>query len=341
MHLIQVINVGQIVGGTAACAWSVTRALPDVQHSLVSLSPISRETQTAFAPVPIRSLAGGNLSQFEAALCEQVRQIRDAGEQPQLLLHNTHARWQLARWPCPTLVYAHSHTSLVKAHQLVVCSHWLKKQARLAGTVLWQGVPDPHDIPPPVGSPITPPAGAFRVGRLCTPTVKKFPAELIPLYAHWAKQFPQIWWEFVGCPTLRQPALKEACRGHISFHPAGWSARHWLCEWDAWLYTQPAIHESFGRVLAEAMLAGTFPICDAQGGFCEQFPPLNDFPATARILRQRGQCHSPADFSDDLDWMITQPTPCRSLRQALQSHARQHFSLPAFATRLKNLLPPS
>ena len=49
MHLLQVCNVGNICGGTAACAWTIQRALPDFQHSVLFLSPPTAETRLAFA----------------------------------------------------------------------------------------------------------------------------------------------------------------------------------------------------------------------------------------------------------------------------------------------------
>ena len=49
MRLLQVCNVGRIVGGTAACAWSITRAFPDLEHHVAFLSSITDETQRGFA----------------------------------------------------------------------------------------------------------------------------------------------------------------------------------------------------------------------------------------------------------------------------------------------------
>lgn len=342
MHLIQVINVGQIVGGTAACAWSVTRALPAWHHSVLVLNPITPATHAAFAPIPLTSLAGSDLAGFEACLHRHVREARQQGHEPLVLLHNTAARWQLRKWPCPAIVYAHSAGSLVAADRTVACSHWLAHTRGSNFPVMWQGVPDPHDActhdPPPARNSPTEPPPEFRVGRLCTPALHKFPEELIALYSHWSREFPQVRWEFVGCPASRQPALLQACEGRAIFHPAGWQARRLLCEWDAWLYTHPRLTESFGRVLAEAMLAGTCPLVDARGGFLEQFPPASEAAShSPSEARPRGLCTTPADFSTHLAWAIAQPTERRKWTTHLQTHAQKHFSLTAFRQRLLTL----
>src|SRR4029079_18474394 len=49
LRLLQACNVGQIVGGTTACAWTITRALPEFEHVVAFLTEISPETRAAFA----------------------------------------------------------------------------------------------------------------------------------------------------------------------------------------------------------------------------------------------------------------------------------------------------
>jgi glycosyltransferase involved in cell wall biosynthesis len=67
-----------------------------------------------------------------------------------------------------------------------------------------------------------------------------------------------------------QSELLEACRGRARFFTAGWAARSRLWTWDALLYHNPDVTESFGRTVAESMRAGCIPIVDRCGGFVEQ-----------------------------------------------------------------------
>lgn len=53
LRILQVCNVGQITGGTAACAWTITRALPWAQHTVAFLSPVSGDTREAFRPAQL------------------------------------------------------------------------------------------------------------------------------------------------------------------------------------------------------------------------------------------------------------------------------------------------
>ena len=100
-------------------------------------------------------------------------------------------------------------------------------------------------------------------------------------------------WEFVGCLQPLRRRLEEACQGNAEFFPASWLARSRLWQWNALLYHNPALTESFGRTVAEAMRAGCIPIVDGRGGFSEQIadgcgylcPEANDFAnAVEQIL---------------------------------------------------------
>ncbi len=80
LHLLQICNVGNIVGGTAACAWTITRSLPHWQHSVAFLSPPTAETTRHFAPT--RTFHWKHIG------AEQIRQLA-----PDLIiLHNTSRR---------------------------------------------------------------------------------------------------------------------------------------------------------------------------------------------------------------------------------------------------------
>jgi glycosyltransferase involved in cell wall biosynthesis len=315
MHLLQVCNVGQIVGGTAACAWTVTRALPDLQHTVLFLSRPTEETRQTFVPAAVL-----HASRVERDLLRRI-------DPDLVLLHNTAE----TRWPgpieVPVIQYAHSVTSHAPADRTVACSKWLQneltRRGRAVDGVLYQAVP----IPP------LPSSGERRalrtdliIGRICTPTARKWPPELLPFYESLATRFRDVTWEFVGAPPDLEQPLRHACQNRFTFHPAAWSARRHLHRWDALLYHHPSLTESFGRTVAESLRAGCIPIVDRRGGFCEQFTPEagflcesdDDFAAALQAIQspeqrwiQSAQCREEGDQrwslerfrSDLLTWM--------------------------------------
>lgn len=325
-RLVQVINVGDVMGGTAACAWSVVRALPEMRHHVLCRSPVTALTTREFAPVVVDSVRDGEVRRRLVEL------------KPDLILfHNTPPLnggvIAGTRWPAPSIQYAHSLTRLGPADVRVACSRWLARQfaerepSRPLMDVLWQGVPGP-------GGPEGDPRAERRslgsqslvVGRLCTPKPHKFPETILPFYAALAKRCPFAEWEFVGVPPEREPALKEACGGRAAFHAANWQARDRLLDWDVCLYHHPGLTESFGRVTAESMLAGCIPLVDARGGFLEQ---LDQFPFLV--------CKTLDEFARQLQALAALPTVRRALLQKeLQRTATDRFSLPAFGQRLRS-----
>ncbi len=262
-RLLQVCNVGQICGGTAACAWTVTRALPGFSHVVAFLSPIAPETRAAFQP--------HQLLRWQMVTPEQIRALRP----DMVLLHNTPESRVAGRSPVPTLLYLHSQIRPAAADAVVCCSQWLaRKLGRSAAEVLWQGVPSPRRSSGPSADDgevcRTAVHGTLTVGRICTPQPHKWPASVVPFYRDLSTRYPQIRWDFVGCPERLQTELARACGGRTRFWTAGWHRRELLATWDALVYHQPHLPESFGRTVAEAMRAGCVPIVDRLGGFCEQ-----------------------------------------------------------------------
>ncbi len=262
MRLLQVCNVGNIVGGTAACAWSTTRALPDWEHVVWFRGRPTAETHEAFRGCRIEQ--GSVLS--ESKLRELAADI--------VLLHNTPA--QAVPWGegCPgqtggVLHYRHSAGGVAAgADARLVCSRFLQQQLGVQDAlVLNQGVPCPAYVSGPDVRGIM---DRLRVGRLCTPTGRKWPTSLLDFYGKLAERHPEVDWEFVGCPASLQSRLEECLRGRVCFFPAGWGARSRMHGWHALLYSQPEYPESFGRVCAEAMRCGCVPIVDRLGGFVEQ-----------------------------------------------------------------------
>lgn len=311
-RLVQVCNVGQICGGTAACAWTVTRALPGFVHDIVFLGPIAAETQTAFAPWTCHP--------WPRVTPELLRTLRPDA----VLLHNTAAARVTGRLNVPTVAYVHSQTRVAVADITVYCSRWLTDRcgASRAG-VLWQGVPC---APPAAVSCPGRPGCSLVIGRLCSPQARKWPAEQLGFYERLAARFPDVWWEFVGCPTELQARLKTACRGRTTFWNASWERRSLLTTWDVLLYHQPALPESFGRTVAEGMRVGCVPVVDRQGGFVEQLE------AGGGLL-----CASPAEFATAID-RLHEADELRRLAEQARGIANAHWSLEVFAKRLLGVL---
>jgi glycosyltransferase involved in cell wall biosynthesis len=314
MRLLQVCNVGRIVGGTAACAWTVTRALPALEHYVRFLSPPDRETLSVFA--------GCDVSHDGELSAEEVARVR-----PDIvLLHNISCARVVGSWTAPTVQYLHSAIAVPsKADATVCCSRWLAERIGLPRScVLWQAVPT---CAPAEGSgvPTRRDAGGkvrLTVGRLCTPQPRKWPQSLIPFYRRLSEESPHVDWEFVGCPGGMESALGAACRGRAVFHPAGWSRRSLLSRWDVLLYSNPGLPESFGRVVAEAMRAGCVPVVDRRGGFIEQIPNGAGF-----------LCQGARDFVEALR-RLSDGTIRRRMSDAAVRHADERFSLARFAREL-------
>ena len=311
MHLLQVCNVGQIVGGTAACAWSVTRALPQLTHSVACLSRVDAVTHQAFEP--------HHVLHWSHCTSERIQQVA-----PDLVILHNIAAHQASLWDgALTIQYVHSAGRRIPADHTVYCSRWLAEQCRAkAPAVLWQGVPLP--IAPVHARPRT--QGRLRIGRICTPTVRKWPDLLPAFYSQLSAQHSHVDWEFVGCPMTMQSMLRSACDGRATFHPAGWQARSHVWHWDALLYHHPTLTESFGRTVAEAARAGCIPIVDDRGGLSEQ----------CQVLSGRG-CRTSSDFGNAIT-DLSDPEFRQRLSETIQWKANEHFSLASFGARLRSLI---
>ncbi len=306
-RLFQVCNVGRIVGGTAACAWTVARALPGFEHHVLFLTPPDEETLTAFASCEV--------SHRFTLTTQDVERI-----QPDvILLHNTASSRLYGRLPAPTLLYLHSAISEpARADAAACCSHWLAERIGLPREqVLWQAAPR-------VGRKrdAAERSGRLVVGRICTPQARKWPPDVVPFYAALAGRVPNIRWEFVGCPETMQGPLSKACQQQAVFHPAGWRQRSLLAGWDVLLYSNRSLPESFGRTVAEAMRAGCVPVVDRLGGFVEQVPE---------------ECGCLCDGVDEFVEALTRLSDRSDLRLISERgvhHADELFSLERFARDL-------
>ena len=117
MKLLQICNVGNICGGTAACAWTIQRALPGWSHQVWFRSRPTSETAAAFSGATICHVPQIN-----------TRVIHESGADV-ALLHN------IGPFPdeingspeFPSLVIQYHHSQGVRqtADLHVACSQWL------------------------------------------------------------------------------------------------------------------------------------------------------------------------------------------------------------------------
>lgn len=316
MHLLQVCNVGEICGGTAACAWTITRALPDWKHSVLFLSKVSEATRQAFSHCDI----------FEGA--SLTKPVKCDVSPDLVLLHNTAPdRMHLPDDACSVL-YAHSVANHQVADIKVACSQHLaaalESRSGAPCDVLYQPVPIP---PYPFDRTKRTLSDRLVIGRICTPTQRKWPHELLDFYSHLANSCPQVDWEFVGAPPAMQKDLASACQQNAHFWPAGFTARSHLWNWHALLYHHPTLTETFGRTVAESMRAGCVPIVDARGGFLEQITSgENGF-----------LCASSEDFGNAIQ-SLSEPGSWRAVSSQAKFLADQRFSLSQFRDTFEQLL---
>lgn len=257
LTVLQVCNVGQIVGGTAACAWTVTRSLPECRHHVIFLSAISDETRQVFS--------GCEIERWTCVDSSQIDRIN-----PDLVILHNISSGRISGTPAAvTIQYLHSRISPAPADLTLYCTSWL---ANCYGAderaVCLQAVPRPKKLTKSDERRAL--RTDFVIGRICTPQSRKWPEETVGFYHRLAERFPGVQWEFVGCPRSMQSDMREACRGQGTFLQAAWDVRSRLWEWDALLYHHPTLTESFGRTVAESMRAGCIPIVDNRGGFREQ-----------------------------------------------------------------------
>ncbi len=309
VHLLQVCNVGRILGGTAACAWTVTRCFPDAQHTLAFLSRPTAATRAAFEHCEV--LAWDRVTPSL---------VDDCGADV-VLLHNTAARSLAAELPVFTIAYVHSRIEPAAGDLTLYCSRWLASQCGAdESSVLYQAVPSATR--PDCSSDTRALRSDPIIGRLCTPVSHKWPEQLVGFYRDLARSHPQVEWEFVGCPTKLRTALEDACGGRARFWDADWEARSRFWQWDALLYHHPTLSESFGRTAAEAMRCGCVPIVDDRGGFVEQ------------VAKGCGYlCREMSDFNAAIA-ELSDPGARRHMSRAARAHADRAFSLQRFRGEL-------
>ena len=308
-RLLQVCNIGQIVGGTAACAWSVTKALPCWDHLVVFLSPIRSKTKIVFADCEI---------QHWSQVSDERVVSNDANY---VLLHNIPCHRIDSELSPVTIQYLHSQIRPAMADATMYCSRWLADRYGVSHEeVCYQGVP--RAVANCGGNDTRVLRDELVVGRICTPQAKKWPDCMPNFYSELVQAFPQIRWEFVGCPQRLRERVQTACRGRAKFLEAGWQQRSVMWSWDALLYHNATVTESFGRTVAEAMRVGCIPIVDRQGGFCEQIGERDGF-----------LCDGKQDFVRALA-AIHDPLVRRARARSCRAHADKRFSLRRFSEEL-------
>lgn len=311
MRILQICNVGQICGGTAACAHTITRALPEHDHHVIFRNKPTPQTTRAFEPATTAHHQSPFVIDYESDL---------------VIAHNSPAGTIRTRSPLMAYIHSARQTPETGDHH-VYCSHWLARQLNdhNPGRVLHQGV----ELPEPLPSD-----HHYRhvIGRICTPTRAKWPrAATIDFYTAAAYTFPAATWHFVGCPDNLKPDLLAAC-GNALFIDAHPQAKAWLHRWTATVYHNPHLTESFGRTCAEAMLAGCIPIVPPTGGFAEQIP--NDpehFPwrqTAPGIDKALDALHRVLNATDE---------QLESWRADATKHAAT-YALPAFRHRLNRAI---
>jgi glycosyltransferase involved in cell wall biosynthesis len=272
MKLLQVCNVAQIVGGTGACAWTITKALPDWDHALYFFSSaIDEETARAFV--------GHALYPNKTPLHEKIEEIAP----DVILFHNTAEPRMPPRLPdgIPSLYYQHSAARSCQGARercdvFFAVSKYLADQVNIADNlVLHQPVPVPPAAPRP---------RAGVIGRLCTPHTMKWRPNNLSLYGD--LNGSSFDWEFIGAPPVAERQLLEALDKPF-FGPASWESRKHLHSWKGMLYHADQA-ESYGRTVCEAQRAGCVPIVDKRGGFVEQI----EHGKTGFL------CETTADFRD-------------------------------------------
>ncbi|WP_437185085.1 glycosyltransferase [Planctomicrobium sp. SH668] len=97
--------------------------------------------------------------------------------------------------------------------------------------------------------------------------------------------------------------------------------------WDALLYHNQQVTESFGRTVAEAMRGGCVPIVDAQGGFLEQITSGDN----GFVCRQMDDFHLALK-------RILDPCERWKLSKNAMRFADERYSLANFSSRFERLL---
>ena len=258
MRILQVNNSSSMVGGTANCSLSITRAFPDCEHSVHFTTFSSKEAEIAFSG--------------HRVTCGEVTQSVMQGHDL-VIFHNTPEQRFPAHIPaeCVTVFYQHSAARSCSVPRSrcdfrFVVSEFLADRVGLQkDTVLYQPVEKADRIEDG--------RTRSRVIRYCTPNSAKWPEGMEKLYEAISKELSGAFeFLFIGAPEFAQKRLKAIVPDAV-FLPASPTAIRFLGASDVLLYSGP--EETYGRVVCEAQRSGVYPIVSNIGGFREQICGVN------------------------------------------------------------------
>jgi len=308
VKLLQFCNVASITGGTFGCVYSITKCLPDWEHQVIAMNCGNKE-----APKEAADRFPGRV------ICKTPpvpQEFLSDFEPDALIFHNTHPNSIPVYIDpfIPKFYYQHSAARACEGAKKK-CNIWWAVSKFLADKVaiddqlvFYQPIPVPKQIDGRVRE-----GPKLRIGRLCTPRLNKWDEkEIIPLYSFLSREHNDVHWDFVGCPKHLKDELNQAVSNRCLFFDASYEARSLMWTWDAILYDNRLVEESYGRVVCEAQRTGCIPIVSNLGGFKEQInhgqsgylcETHEDFSTAIRYLKDsdlKKQVSSGAKVSGDL-----------------------------------------
>ena len=126
--LIQVCNVAEVMGGTGACAWTVTRALPGWRHVVVFPRAAREEVAREFGPAEVRAWPVVTAARVREVAAESARRGVRGGVV--VLLHNAGVGRVEGTLPAVVLQYVHSPIRAAGADSVRYCSQHLAARER-------------------------------------------------------------------------------------------------------------------------------------------------------------------------------------------------------------------
>lgn len=260
--MLSVANVGTLLGGTGAAAYTVVKSLPDWKHTVLFLSGFDTSLGEKF----------GCDVRFDSRLKPE---LLDDVKPDVILFHNTMPDRMPLNFRDGVLAVYYQHSGALacrdarkRCHGFLTVSKWLAGKTGVRDEfVLYQPVPKPAEMP------LADHGGRNVFGRIATPGNRRKWDDAVDfyvaLYEAIGEYQSRVAFEFIGCPDDVAAELHSILPCPTVFHKPSWEARSRLTAWDAMLYHSD-LEESYGRTVCEAQRAGCVPIVDRRGGFTEQ-----------------------------------------------------------------------
>jgi hypothetical protein len=309
LKVLQVCNVASMTGGTANCAWSITKALPDMRHRVHFLGrTIPDSVSAAFSGC---ELTGGHKIDSEILSSVDLAIFHNTGPNlfPQYIPDNL-----------ATVYYQHSAFPAAagirkRCSKVFSVSKWLAKECGLKDSdVLHQPVP----IPPTRDK--WPENERIRVTRFCTPNPQKWDEkDVLPFYRQLFTKIPDVDWTFVGAPHPVEMKLRNIAAeaiATVTFEDASHGQRSILHTSDVLIH-HSSVTESYGRTICEAQRCGCYPIVDNRGGFVEQI----ENRLTGAL------CDHESDFIFELQYFIDSTKDGHSFKEILKLNGNARGAL--------------